>query len=197
MPIRYYLAPAIVHPARASLTISRCELYHSALSGTSNVFGDFAIKNWMITRVESPDADDPVWALLDGDGLLVRIPVNLLDDPVADLTQAQRDAIAAELSTRNIPYDWVTAGTTLRQVISYVIRLLRLTRLLRADYPNVSLDQTWSTIPANVRNRVLNWAQANGISTQGLSNSSTIRQILRRLIEQYPWGPQGLGPDTF
>jgi hypothetical protein len=90
-----------------------------------------------------------------------------------------------------------TFGTTLREVIGWVIRLLRLTKLLRSYYPNVSLDQTWGTIPAAVRNRVLTFAANNGISTAGLNTNSTIRQILRRILERYPWPPQGLGPDIF
>lgn len=196
MAVRYYLAPVIPHPSRASLNISRCNLYVGAEVGQQNAIGELSVKGWCVTRVEAPDAD-AVWTQLDADGLLTRIPVGLLDTPVSDMTQAQRDAIAQEMAARNIPYDWVTAGTTLRDVIGYVIRLLRLTRLLRADYPNVSLDLTWGSIPAAVRTRVLNWATANGISTAGLNNNSTVRQILRRIIAQYPWPPQGLGPDVF
>lgn len=278
MAVRYYLAPVIQHPSRASLNISRCQLYVGAEVGQQNVVGELSVKSWCVTRVEAPDAD-AVWTQLDADGLLTRIPVALLDTPVSDLTQAQRDAIAQEMAARNIPYDWVTAsvvalnttvqsvvgpteivfssgssvtgayngmavllsssdtsvtsrrtivsysgdtqtaildnppgfvvargdavrvystfGTTLREVIGWVIRLLRLTKLLRSDYPNVSLDQTWGTIPAAVRNRVLTFAANNGISTAGLNTNSTIRQILRRILERYPWPPQGLGPDIF
>lgn len=196
MAVRYYLAPIIQHPSRASLNISRCQLYVGAEVGQQNVIGELSVKGWCVTRVEAPDAD-AVWAQLDADGLLTRIPVTLLDTPVSDLTQAQRDAVAQEMAARNIPYDWVTAGTTLRNIIGWVIRLLRLTRLLRANFPNVSLDQTWGTIPAAVRNHVLTFAANNGISTAGLNTNSTIRQILRRIIEQYPWPPQGLGPDIF
>lgn len=194
MAARYYIAPIIQHPTRINQNMSRCQLYLGAEVGQQNSSQDKSIKAWCITRVSAP-AGDPVWAELDADAQLTRIPVALLDTRFADLTQGQRDAIAAEFAARDIPSDWVTANTTLRQVIGYAVRLLRLTKrdMLGGDYPNISLDLTWGNIPAATRNRVLTWATNHGISTAGLTNASTIRQILRRIIEQYPWPRQALG----
>lgn len=140
-------------------------------------------KPWCLCLVTVPDVESALLNTisLDAQTVDLRFGRDALDMLVSDLPQAVREAAANFLEARGVPMDWITPSTTVREVIQFIVRLLKAVQSLDADYPEVDLDQTFSTIPAAQRNRIRNWAVARGLPVGAISNSTPIRTIVRRV----------------
>lgn len=130
-------------------------------------------------------------AAIDADAACVRIPFDDLDATFGTLAEPVQTAIISRLGARRIPTDWIGPATTLRAILRYVIGLLHLCGggWLGADFPEVDLAQTFSTLPAAQRTRLRTWATAQGYSLADAQNTWTIRQVLHALIVRYPRWP--------
>lgn len=163
--------------------------------GGVNGFG----KSWCIARVQDDNSAGLVdFTAMDADALCVRLPIgpDVLNRQFGSFTQAVQDAIVARLEDYRLPADLITSTMTVRQIIGYVIRLLFAAQQLGIDFPELDLAATWDTVPAAQRQRILDWATAHGISTSGLTNSTPIRTIVKRLLTAQ-WGQIVFGGEAF
>lgn len=157
------------------------------------------VKTWCLTRIESPDALidtairlDPAITPTD----LAGIPQDLSVVGAVGLTLAQTD-----LSARRIPNDWMTAATTGQEVLRYLCRVLMLTQMLKADYPDLPLTDRWGDLVSAQRTRIREWATNRNIDTADITVTpiTPINTVLRRLHDRFPdWSrlPVRLGGET-
>jgi hypothetical protein len=124
MSRRYYLAPIVGSGTMADPYRARVDL-HS--------------KNWSAVIPSKPDGTPRfAWALcivaaadhsaLEADALLDKLPNIDLDRTLADLSAAQRTALATRLQALGVDTSGVSASTTMRQV------LRRVGQTLAADF---------------------------------------------------------------
>jgi hypothetical protein len=115
---------------------------------------------------------------------------------VPDLQQtvgAQAATVQARLEGLNIPGQWVTAGMSYGSVCRYVAVLCQIAQVLtqRLGRPRlfggaVTLATRWNQLPQSVRDDLLALASELGMSTAALSGTTTVRQILKALADQWP-----------
>ena len=153
-------------------------------------------RQWVVSNVCNDDSD---WCLtvvdyadhtiLSADPNLVAIP----DIPLSTTLDARAPAIAQAMRARHIDGTWVTATTTLREVLAYVYRSATWLRVLDVDqtgtFPNAdALTTPLRDIPAAKRQRLIAALQTRfglDVAALGLTLDSTVgdaqREIIRRL----------------
>lgn len=173
---------------------SRCMIYGPGWASDAGyqctafapVGGSGQGKSWCVTLVTVPDADTATLDALDSDPNILRIPfgrADVLGRTFGDLPGAVQTAIVNAFEARRIPADWITPTTTLRQLLAFVLRLLLCAQALGTSFPELDLTATLRSITLARRNAIRNWLAANGATSADLVNSSTIRQVLTRLVQ--------------
>lgn len=124
----------------------------------------------------------------------------------AVITPAQAAAFAAELESRSLPAQWLTAGMTRREAIRTMAgigmvsqRMLGRRRGgLKATLARhgMTLDSTWADIPQAMRRELLDIADDFGWDDLGLGATSTVREILKAMSDQFASTPMTIGPLT-
>lgn len=185
MTRRIYIAPIVSETIGSRIrNYSKVYVYTGFGGASKPSVMPNPVKTWCITTC---DVDDTLHADIVADTDIFYIPAHRLDDTWADFTPAQRTAIANKLEAVRIPMDWITTSTTVRDLLRMSVRTFHLVSMLKTDYPEVGLDTTFGDLNAAWRNRILTWADNNGVSTAGLTNTTTIRVLLRALVVRYPW----------
>lgn len=98
------------------------------------------------------------------------------------------------LESRNIPAGWVTAGLTYRELLrtidgffTFLQRYAGITNKTNLVIGgSVTLNTQFNQLPQAVRGELQATAISLGLSTAGISGSSTIRDILKNVADQ--WG---------
>ena len=194
MPIEYYLAPVeLITLGTRQSTGSRAEVYRNqmadpSLARISNMIPAAGVKAWCATALDAPqEVHDAIAA----DGTIQRVPTNVLTRTWGELSAAVQNAVLNAMAARRIPSDWITADTTIRQIIGYILRCLDLTVRMAGEgriYPEADLTQTFGTLPAATRTSIRNFANAHGIANADITTATAIRVVVRRLIESFPFG---------
>lgn len=183
MTRRLYLAPIVTLAIGNRSPLASKVLEYGRPPNVSSVLS--RNKTWAIT---SADFDDTQHALVAADAEITPIPFGSLDNTWNDFTVQQRTAIGNRLEALNVPMDWITVNTSVADLLRMAARVALLGQMLKADaLDDVSLDSTFGQLPASRRNRILTWANDNDVDTTGLTNSTTIRAMLRALVVRYPW----------
>ena len=183
MTRRIYLAPIVTLTIGDRRPLASKVLEYGRLPNISSVLSRNKI--WALT---SCDFDDAQHNLVSADPEIVTIPGSRLNDTWNDFTTGQRTAIGDRLETLRVPLDWIQSTTTVADLLRHAARVALLGQMLKTDaLDDVSLDSTFGSLPAARRNRILDWANANGVDTTGLSGSTTIRALLRALVMRFPW----------
>lgn len=164
--------------------------------GGQNGFG----KSWCLARVqdEQPGLGLIDFVAVESDATCVRLPIgpDLLEREFGSFSQTVQDAVIARLESYRLPADLITDTMTVRQIIGYILRILFAAQQLGIDFPELDLAATWNTIPLAKRQRILAWAVAHGVNTSGLTGSTPIRTIIKRLLTA-EWGAIVFGGETF
>lgn len=134
------------------------------------------------------DVDNATDTSLQTNADLDKIPDNL-DNTLG----AQTATVQARLELKNLPSDWVTSGMTYRFVVRKVLNLMQFcTRYAFVNNTveklmsgSVDLDTQFQDLPLAIRQRLLGAAESFNFDTSGLSGTSTIRQILKNIADQY------------
>jgi len=119
---------------------------------------------------------------------VISIPANI----DATITAGVLPAVKSALEALNVPAGWVTTGHTYRQVLRIVAGLFQFAQrhhgvhLERLFSGGFDLNTQFNTLPLAVRQRLVATANSLNYDTLDLSGSSTIRQILKNLADQ--WG---------
>ncbi len=96
-----------------------------------------------------------------------------------------------KLEALNLPANWVTAGMSYRVVVRYVAIFCQIFQRLHGRGAakllgsGVTLDTQFSTLPAGVRQSLLDVGADFGFNTSSLSGASTLRAIFKALADQW------------
>ena len=184
MPSRLYLSPIVQINLNGRTPFASKVLEYVRKPGITSIMPN-PYRNWCLTYCR--DITNTEHNLIDADSEIREIPFSALDLTVSELTSNQRTAIQNWLENNQIPIDWITGSTTIRELLRFIIRFAHLIQILKNDFPSELLDATVSDIPNARRQRMLNWAQANNIDTSGITLLTPIRVVLRHLINNYGW----------
>jgi len=148
-------------------------------------------KTWALTWVE---AEDSVHQIIQEDAEIKLIPFfnsngDYLDlnASVSQLTTENRNKINAWLNAKAVPADWIADSHSIGDITGYIIRVLQVVQMLEDDYPELDLQTAVSDIEIAKYRRIRSWMQSNDIDISGFNSSSTVGQIIERIIAQYKW----------
>lgn len=119
---------------------------------------------------------------------VLAVPLQL-DNQVSALAET---TIKSKLEAIRIPAEWVSTSLTYRQVVRRVRRIISLVQRFRGKFSEsvfaggLTLDSQINDIPQAKRQRLAETAQELGLSTDGISSTTTIRAALRILADQLP-----------
>lgn len=203
MEIRFYLTPygPGYHPLRPAANCSKGYLYINRdefgehLSKGEKVTQVPALpwKPWCLARIR---AEEATHTAIQADAEIRLLPFYNaggdylpLTAQVLDVAEPYRSNIATWLEDHRIPADWITGTTTLGQVLRRIIQVMYTVQRMQEDFPEYDLAAQVKDIPAQQRQRVLNWMGVHGIETSDVNANWTVRQVLRRIVRDYPWRP--------
>jgi len=118
---------------------------------------------------------------------VIAVPANL-DAQVG----TNRDAVVDALETLNVPAGWVTTTMTYRKILKIVAAIMLFAQRLhghggiRIFGSGITLATKFNQLPAATRTKLIGAAQSMNFDTSSLSGTSTIRQILKEMADQ--WG---------
>jgi len=175
-PIRgkYTEAPEVI--SSGTLRYSRID-HAVAMINATQVYLDIAAADPDVTRIATASNIDDV------------------------LTIAQANNIKAILEGLFIPNQFVNGGDTRRQVIRGIIGMFLFSQRMegrfgegwkaKAQARGVTLDSTWQSFPQALKDEFIDVRDSFGWTTQGLgvTNTSTLRQILKSISDQFEQTP--------
>jgi hypothetical protein len=207
MPARYYLSPVVLlykDPVTSAWTPalipdtrqafgSRVLIY--ARLHNSAALPDTRVKSWCLTWV---DTDDATHALIAADPAILAVPLDpaRLDQTFVQASAQEQQAISAGLEVRRLDSTWVTSSTTLRKIIGYVLRVLRVCDELGLNYPESDLGARFDALPAAQRNIILTYLQSKGAATGDIRASTPIRTVVQR-FDAVDFGVIMFGNESF
>lgn len=118
---------------------------------------------------------------------VIAVPANL-DAQVG----TNRDAVVDALETLNVPAGWVTTTMTYRKILKIVAAIMLVAQRLhghaglRIFESGIRLSTKFNQLPAATRTKLISAAQSMNFDTASLSGTSTVRQILKAMADQ--WG---------
>lgn len=113
---------------------------------------------------------------------------NALDSNVSALAVT---TIQSKLEAINVPAEWVTTSLTYRQVLRRVGKIIQFAQRHRGLHAlrlldGMTLDTRWNQLTEAQRTRLRSVADSFGIDYSGVTNTMTLREILRFLADQLP-----------
>ncbi len=176
---RFYLVPVVLNPDGI-----RTAKYDSLLCAVQCGMMDYGPENVMLVAATmNASRDAAVAANSDVDAIPVNIDQNL---PAAQVTTVQN-----HLEAKSIPAHWVNTSLTWRQVLrtlSGLFQFLQRYGTIHGYAPSlgsVSLDATYASLPASARMDLKSAALSMGYDISGVTPSSTLRQILKSMADQW------------
>jgi hypothetical protein len=192
--LRYYLVD-VVNVVRGGVTVPNSQTAEHFGTPTAGVEAAYMAFGQEGTMLVCADADVTTHAML---ALLPRV-TQLPADLDQNLTAGAVTVVEAALEARNIPAHWVSTSLTYRQVLRGVAGIFQFAKIyyrqhnLRLFRNGVNLDTRVNQIPQAERDRLSATAEAAGLDTSGITGTTTVRQILRLLGEQWLERPVPLG----
>lgn len=202
--LNLYLSPrttvAVGAPLHADCV---CSVVHPFASGLDLQVAEFDHPS----RLQSLDlvrAEDAVHLLVQAlPGVVTLLPVVSataaqirahLDTPLVTLGGAPwATALRASLEARGIDTDWADATTTARQLIRHLLRVHTVAQHALGTggahmltFLAANIDATVGSLPAAVRTGAGAWLAARGVQTGWITGATTVRQVLRRVRDEYP-----------
>lgn len=118
----------------------------------------------------------------------------------SNLTAGQVTAVVNKLETINVPAGWVNTGITWRQLLRTVMGLFQFSQRFAGItgkeifQAGVNLSLQFNQLSAANRQALIDTANTFGYDTSSLSGTSTLRQILKTMADQWGSKPLTLGP---
>lgn len=178
-----YLLPIVGDGTKAT---PREPKYLPAL-GASWSMVDYGFQPFALAAADVSDATD---TSIQGNVDVTKVPDNLDQLLGAGAVVTVQNA----LENRNIPAGWVTAAlsyrTVLRTIWGFFAFLQRYSAVSGNTSPliaaTVNLDTQFNQLSQTARTNLQDTATSLGLSSAGLTGTSTIRQILKNMADQ--WG---------
>lgn len=194
MSFRIYLMPIGGAGTRQD---PRKPKYASSFDGTGYTMMDYGLEPVCLVEVENISAGAHNIVAANPD--VTALPIDLSQTIGAQLTVVQNT-----LAGLNIPENWVQAGFSYLQVLRVVVLVFQFMQRLHGLLPNARLFDTGVTLatrinqlPANVRTALNAAATSFGFDTAGLTGTTTLRQALKAMADQFPSIEVNLGDQTF
>src|SRR3990167_1700419 len=200
MTARYYVAPFItmfaIGGGQFSLTDpggarqvngSRVLLWGTWLRDITGHYSETVIptgtrgraKDTCISYVEAPDVDSlNLHSLIQLDNSIGDVPwtPDNLDDTFGTLTAQQQDGVRSYLVSTFFDDDWITAGRTFREIVSYVLHIIFGAQQLGTSYPDGPLTSRWNSL-TNQRQTDIN-AFLVSFRLPEISGNPTLRAVV-------------------
>ena len=126
--------------------------------------------------------------------------VTSIPDNIDQLVGSASGATQSALESINVPADWVLPSMTFRQIIRIVLGMFMFFQRYQGLYGNirifgsgVTLGTTFGQIPAAVQASLSATALDLNLKTTGLTSSTTVRQILKSMANQFASVPIFVG----
>jgi hypothetical protein len=108
-------------------------------------------------------------------------------------------ALRTALEARNIPAHWISTSFTYRQALRIMVGIFQFAQVYHAETGRrlfqdaITLTTRMNQIPAAERTRLSDVAAKTGLDTSGVTGTTTIRQLLKLLGDQWVTRPIYLG----
>ncbi len=195
--IQFYLVDA-VPDTRGGVEIpgsQTAEHFGVRIAGVKATFMPFGNEGHYLVAA---DADEATHATLAALPRVNQIPANLDQN----LSAGAVTVVEAALEARNIPAHWVSTNLTYRQVLRVVVGIFQFASLyyrlhtLTLFRGGVNLETRVNQIPQAERDRLSSAAAAAQLDVSQITGTTTVRQILRLLGEQWLERPVRLGTEV-
>lgn len=114
--------------------------------------------------------------------MIANADVSAFPTDLDSVTGANLATVQAALESRNLPADDVTANTSYRLILRWIIAIFSITTTAPLFSATVTMDTTLGELTATQRAELKAAAESAGYSTAGLTLQSTIRQALRKAV---------------
>jgi hypothetical protein len=128
---------------------------------------------------------------------VLSIPVNIDQNLTSGAVTTARDF----LETINIPGNWITTTDTYRGVLRSLCGIFQIMQRVTAitnikiDWLTVTLNTQWQDLGPVWRDAITQAVNEKGFDSSGVTNTTTLRQILKYLGDQF-YGSINMGPGT-
>jgi hypothetical protein len=167
-----------------------------------NVIGYSAVRYSRVSEaIVAVEADQTTLNALAGESDVFR----MADDSTIDNTinNGQRNSIRNFLEARDIPAQWVNTGDTRREIIRGLAGIFLFAQRVEGrtgeglkesfQQAGISLDSTWSSLPQSAKDILTETADSFGWTNPGFTGSTTIREILIFMSQQFEGTPISIG----
>lgn len=181
---RYYLARAVpVMRAGLELPNSQTAEHFGATPGVQSVaMMPFGNEGHYLVAVE---AEADVHTALAALPNVLALPEDL-DSRITGVT-----ALRSALEARNMPAHWITTSLTYRQALRGLAGMFQFAGIYHAETglrlfrAGIDLTTRMNQIPAAERTRLTEVAAKTGLDTSGVAGTTTVRQLLKLLGDQW------------
>lgn len=194
MAFRLYIVPVVGTGATRS-DARRPKYFSSDAAGAGNIgiiaagqswtAIDYGFEPWMVVGADLSTSDDN---LIVGQVDVMALPFDL----APTLNSAQVTSVQTKLESMNVPAGWVTTALTWLSVVRIVLGMFSLIQRYAGIHGAVSLfsggvtlNATIGSLPISVRTDLLAAATSLGLDTSGITGSTTIRNALKQLADQF------------
>lgn len=190
--IRYYLVN-VVAAVRGGVEVPNsqtAEYFGVPQAGVEAAYMSFGNEGTMLVCADTDAATHATFAALPR---VIQLPEDL-DQKLTGVA-----TLRTALEARNIPAHWITTSLTYRQALRGLIGIFQFAQVYHAQtrrrlfQDSVRLTTRMNQIPLAERNRLSEVAAKTGLDTSGVTGTTTVRQLLKLLGDQWLQRPTPLG----
>jgi len=210
MPVRIYIAPqigsGIVLSPDPSTWSDTTGPFRSLLNNFINLAAgegfeeiDHPARRISICTVE---ASATTLDAIEGDARVVPVlPIRatdrthlaqILNAPFSSYPLAWRNAARTKLESLGVNTEWITGASTMKDVLRQIVKLFSVAQVADGhgqtdvkEFIRGNLDVQVSAIPVAQRQAIGAWLQSRGIDTSWITGSTTVRQVVASLPENF------------
>jgi hypothetical protein len=183
MTIRYYIVPI------ERVDLGRGPKYFKWRLGTGTITCQWAMVDYgqVDQAVVAADISDADHATLAAASDVMTLPVNL----DANMTAGAVNTAQTWLESIGVPAGWINAGLTYREVLRTVTALFLFVQRVCAilgraiTITQAGLNTQFRNLPADVRAAITQAADEQGFNRTGISNTTTMRNILKLMADAW------------
>lgn len=183
MSTRFYLMPMVLGGPGGTALVPK---YESTMQveGVGTAIVPYGIEN--VCLVAASGINEATHLLVAANSDVVTLPENI-DQSIG----AQLAVVQARLEALHIPADWVQSGFSYRSILRVVVLIFQLAQRYRGLgfgrlLEGKTLSTRWNQLSAGTKANLQQLASDLKFDTAGITNTSTIRQILKLLVDQWP-----------
>lgn len=186
MAMNVYVMPAVVTTGDLPARFPKYFAPGQPFAAYNWVGLDYGVENVFLVAAADVTAADQ--STLAGFADVIAVP------PLSQTVGAQVTTVQSRLESLNIPGQWVTSSMSYGSVCRYTAVFMTIMQTLTQQMGRPSLFQgtgitlatKWGQLPAAVQQNLLDLAAHLNMSTAALTGTTTVRQVLKALADQWP-----------